>query len=503
MQRSGVVDGSPIPLHQAERPIVLTLDVGTSSVRALMFDALGRQIDGIGVQKHHSPATTSDGGYEFAAQALLEACIDVLEASIEQVDITPDAVGMCTFWHSLVGVDADGEAVTPVYLWADTRSRAYVGRLREELDERVTHARTGCLFHTSYLPARLLWLKSEQAEVYARVQRWLSFAEYLWLQLFGTAACSHSMASGTGLFNLNALTWDEGVLSALGLSAESLGTLVDVNQWFSGMAEKFAARLSRLAHIPWFPALGDGACSNVGSGCVTPERPAVMIGTSGAMRTVWAVDSLTPPWGLWGYRVDRKRFVVGGALSNGGNLVQWLRESLNLKELAEYEQALLATRPAAHGLVVLPFWAGERSPGWATDATGAIVGLRLHTTPVDILQAAMEGVTYRFSLIFERLEETVSGIDSLVATGGGLLRSRPWLQMLSDVLNRPIQVSLESEASSRGAALLALESLGVWNDLSEVPHALGPVYTPRPHYHALHMEARERQLDLYRHLIPE
>src|SRR5690606_8509377 len=106
----------------------------------------------------------------------------------------------------------------------------------------------------------------------------------------------------------------------------------------------------------------------------------------------------------------------------------------------EVDEALLAAAPAAHGLTVLPFWAGERSPGWAPDATGVILGLRLHTQPMDLLQAALEAVGYRFSRILEHLSATVPRIDALVATGGGLLRSPAWTQILADILNRPIHV---------------------------------------------------------------
>lgn len=480
---------------------MLTLDVGTSSVRSLLFDARGRQIEGIGAQIRHTPDTTPDGGYTFVADALLERCVAAAAALLEQTDVTPDAVAVDTFWHSLVGVDAADRAVTPVYLWADTRSRDYVPALRDMLDERAVHSRTGCLFHTSYLPARLLWLRREHGDLFRRVKLWLSFGEYMWLRLFGTPAGSHSMVSGSGLFDINKLQWDEEVLNALGLAPENLGTVVPVSQPFEGLTPAVRDRLGRLAGVPWFPALGDGACSNVGAGCVTPERPAIMIGTSGAMRTVWQVEALTPPWGLWAYRVDGKRFVMGGALSNGGNLIEWWTRTLQLERLHEYEDALLQARPAAHGLTVLPFWAGERSPGWASDATGAIVGLRLHTSPLDLIQAAMEAVAYRFSLIFERLVATVDRVDHLVATGGGLLRNRAWRQTVCDVLGRPLVVSLEAEASSRGAALVALHALGAWNTLHDVPAAVGETCYPRPDFHAAHMEARARHTKLYERLV--
>lgn len=492
---------SPLKLQDAERPIILTLDVGTSSVRSLLFDARGRHIEGLGAQIRHTPDTTPDGGYTFDADALLDRCVAALTALLDQTDITPDAVAIDTFWHSLVGVDRTHRAVTPVYLWADTRSRDYVPAMRELLDERTVHARTGCLFHTSYLPVRLLWLQKEHPVLFGRAHRWLSFAEYMWLRLFGIAAGSHSMLSGSGLFNINKLEWDTEVLESLGLAPENLATIVDVSQPFTDLRTSAGEGLGRLAGVPWFPALGDGACSNVGAGCVTAERPAVMIGTSGAMRTVWQVDSLTPPWGLWAYRVDAERFVMGGALSNGGNLIEWLQRTLRLEGLQGHEEELVTARPGAHGLTLLPFWAGERSPGWASEATGAIVGLRLHTSPADLMQAAMEAVAYRFSLIFERLLATVDRVDSLVATGGGLLQNRAWRQIVADVLNRPLVVSLEPEASSRGAAVVALNSLGAWKTLDDVPGAVGEACLPRPAYHEAHMEARERHVALYDLLI--
>lgn len=490
-----------VPLQAAQRPFVATLDVGTSSVRALLFDGQGRQIADLVGQELHTPHTTHDGGSEFDPDALYRRCVRVLQSLMKECTIRPDAVAVSIFWHSLMAIDVTGTPITPLYLWADTRSHRHVESLRTRLDERAVHARTGCLFHTSYLPARLAWLAERDPALYRGAHRWLSFAEYMWLRLFGTAASSHSMASGSGLFLQNELTWDPELLAALDLEPRQLGELVDVKQGFREMSDKAAAELGPLAKVPWFPPLGDGACSNLGSGCVSPQRAAVMIGTSGAMRTIWAAPHLTPPWGLWSYRVDQARYVLGGALSNGGNFAAWLRDNLRIESLAAADAALRSVVPAAHGLTVLPFWAGERSPGWAAHATGAIVGLRLHTTALDLLQAGMEAVAYRFSLIFEHMSATVPEIETLMATGGGLLRSPAWMQIIADTLGRPLQACLELEASSRGAALIALEALGACDDLAKLPVAVGEVYEPDLSRHQMHMEARASQLALYDRLI--
>jgi gluconokinase len=155
-----------------------------------------------------------------------------------------------------------------------------------------------------------------------------------------------------------------------------------------------------------------------------------------------------------------------------------------------------------HGLTVLPFWGGERSPGWADDARGAIVGLRLHTSPVDVLRACLEAIALRFGEIDRRLLRAIPGQGELIATGGALLRSPAWMQIVADVLGRPLLASAESEASSRGASLLTLETLGALEQplatlQPDVKRRFEPIAAHTERYQA----AAERQRRLYDLLI--
>src|SRR5256886_4655021 len=155
--------------------------------------------------------------------------------------------------------------------------------------------------------------------------------------------------------------------------------------------------------------------------------------------------------------------VCSSDLSDGGGLYGWMNDALALSDDAkETEKELAAMQPDAHGLTILPFWAGERSTGWTSNARGAILGLTMHTRPVEILRAAMEAVSYRFALIARALEPFAPGAE-IVASGGALSASVTWSQMLSDVLGRPIYLSNVAEASSRGAVLLALGAAGKLN----------------------------------------
>jgi gluconokinase len=268
-----------------------------------------------------------------------------------------------------------------------------------------------------------------------------------------------------------------------------------------GLPPAWAARWPALADVPWFPAIGDGACSNVGSGCTSPERIALMVGTSGAMRVVVdAPDAPVVP-GLWCYRVDRRRPLLGGALSEGGNLFAWMRSTLHVDALPALEDEIAAMAPDGHGLSVLPFLAGERSPGWAAAARGAIVGLTLATQPAHILRAGLEAVAYRFALIHQRLDAVAAPDAVAVASGGALLGSPVWMDIMADVLGRTVVASGEREASSRGAALLALEALGLLPDIAAVPTKLGPVHQPDAARHARYQEAIARQVHLYDLLV--
>jgi gluconokinase len=514
-----------------EPPYVLALDIGTSSVRAALYDRLGRGVPGVESHLGHAPETTPDGGVEMDAESLVEAACWALSTALAHAG--PRAaeiagVGVSTFWHSILGVDEAGRPTTPVIMWADTRSVREVEWLRERLDETATHARTGCPFHTSYVPPKLLWLKRERAEAFARTQRWLSPGEYLFLRLFGEPRCSVSIASGTGMLNQQTMDWDEAMLVVLPIDRAQLTPVGDLSPSL-GLQEEFARRLPALAQVPWIPAAGDGACSNLGSGCLGPDRAAVMVGTSGAMRQLLRSDGGTgrrgdgatnrqgdgptvgsrpvapsprppvAPPGLWCYRVDAARPLIGGALSNGGNLFAWLRETLRLPEEAQAEAELAAMPPDGHGLTVLPFLAGERSPGWAGQARAAFAGLSWSTRPMEMLRAGLESVAYRFALIAERLP--LQDDTQIVATGGALLSSPAWTQIVCDVLGRPLVTSEEPDASGHGAALLALEGLGLLPDLTQAPFAFGRTFQPALDRHEIYQAARRRQAALYDRLV--
>ena len=484
-----------------KKALILTLDMGTSSVRTILFDTRGRALPNAEVQIAYTQTTTADGGVQTDPEALLALTVNCLKQLVRKTDKETcgriAGVGVSCFWHSLVGVGKEGRAVTPLYSWADSRAMAQADTLKTEMDAAAYHARTGCVLHPCYWPAKLRWLQETQPELFGRAQLWMSFGEYLQMRLFGTATCSLSMASGTGLLNQNTKVWDPETLSELPVALRQLNVLNDKDAPVSGLMSEWTSALGFLENLPWLPASGDGACSNAGSGAVDAGRIAINVGTSGAMRVAVKAEQLDIPEKLFCYRMDDERFLVGGAFANGGNVYAWAEKTLQSGDRKTAAKAAVALSPDSHGLSILPFWAGERSPGWHTGARAAIVGMNLHTTPAEILRASLEAIAFQFANVYDILIQQFPSATQIVASGGALVGDPAWAQIMADAMGAPITASRVGEATSRGAALLAFKSLGLIANLSEVPAFLGKTYTPDPKTHEIYLKARARQSALY------
>lgn len=445
------------------KELILALDIGTSSVRAALYNHAGNVLPRTMVKNERTLTATDEGGAEIDADEAFEqvvAAIDDVLHKAERVKGDIGYVASCSFWHSLVGIAANGRPTTKAYGWADTQSRDHVETLRKKFDETAVHNRTGARFHSSFWPAKLLWLRKEFPAVWGKTAQWLSLSDLVALRLFGAAKTGVSMASATGIFDMRSCSWDAELSRFLKIRQANLPEIVSDDAQTFTLIGKFAKRWPRLTAARWFPSIGDGAANNIGAGCVKKSKAALMIGTSGAMRVAYKgkpPDKI--PDGLWCYRIDRKRVIMGGALSDGGGLYRWLKDNLRLGKDNTVEAEIAKRPPAGHGLTFLPFLAGERSTGYHEDASGAVIGLRTSSDTIDIVQAALESVAYRFAEIFDQLDK-IAKIREIVASGGALRESPVWTQIIADVLGRDLSLPDTREASSRGAVLLALETIG-------------------------------------------
>jgi gluconokinase len=495
----------------AESPLTLALDLGTSSFRAVLFDRLGRAVDGSEEQRRYNLTTTPDGGAEADARMLFGLLLATVDRALNRAgersaDIA--AVGLCCFWHSLVGLDESGEPVTPVLFWADRRSAKQVEALREELNQPEVHQRTGCVIHSSYWPAKLRWLKETRPAAFDRAIRWCSFADYVVKQIHDQDLTTIAMASGTGMMDVQAAEWDDQMIAAAGVDPATLPPIVPASTPLTSMRAAFAGRWPDLAKIPWYPGVGDGACANVGCGAVANDRIALTVGTSAAIRVIAERplgQAFDVPTDVWAYRLDERHVVFGGALSNGGNVVSWLRGVVGEDPTEESMSEAGRIAPDSHGLTVLPFLAGERSPIWNDRATGVIAGLTLSTGRVDLLRACLEAVALRLAMIYRAIAPLVSADHQIVLNGGAVLHSPVWMQIIADALGHTVTpLPPEEESSARGVALIAMQSAGIISNLNAVPDPVEGCVPVKPmEAHApLYANGRERQSALEALLLP-
>ena len=309
------------------------------------------------------------------------------------------------------------------------------------------------------------------------------------------------MASGTGIFDIRKMVWDEELLNYLQITKENLPEIAEDSETFK-LNENYANRWEKLKDTKFYLAIGDGAGNNIGAGCVSEEKAALMIGTSGAMRVAFQGEVPNEiPYGLWCYRIDSKRLIIGGALSNGGGLYGWLKKNFRLKKNDDKTEKKIEEREAdGHGITFLPFLAGERSTGYHDFAEGSIIGLRQSHDKIDIVQAALEAVAFRFAEIFEQLNKVLE-IKEIIASGGALRESPIWTQIICDTLAQNMNLPETREASSRGVVLLASENAGSIEDITQLETPDGRKFTFNKNNHEIYNTARQRHKQFYDLLI--
>ncbi|KAE8763277.1 gluconokinase [Georgenia thermotolerans] len=486
-----------VELDHALEPFVLALDVGSTASRGGLYDAAGRPVRGLRHKVPHQFRTAADGTSEIDPDAVVAEIAEILT---EVTDHLPGrrrvaGVALDTFASSLVGVDADGAALTPCYTYADSRCAPQLRQLRGELDEAAVQQRTGTRLHTSYLPPRLRWLRETAPDTVARTARWLSLGEYVHLRLLGATAVGTSTAAWTGMLDRRTGAWDAEMLAAAGIDAGNLSEIRDPDRPLRDDG-RTGRRWPALAGAAWFPVITDGFASNIGAGAADESAIAAAAATSGAMRVVLHEHPETIPPGLWCYRVDAARTLLGGALNDVGRVVTWLEDTLRLDGdgLPVDREAALLAAPDEGAPVVLPYLTGERSTGWAGGARALFADVTAATTPTLLYRGALEGVALTYARVAEQLQQAAGRAHRIAASGRVTADHPGWLQVLADALDAPVEHVTMKRTTLHGTALIALEVLAP--DVPRAPVETGRTYEPvagRAEYYAAR-RARYQQL---------
>jgi gluconokinase len=367
--------------------------------------------------------------------------------------------------HGLLGVDAAGRPLTPLLTWADHRASPQAERLRTGARGLALHRRTGTPVHPMSPLVKLRWFAEEDARTAADVRHWCGVKDHLLRELTGELVTDHSLASGTGLFNLGELDWDAEALDYAGVDRDRLPQPVPTTQRLA-LTDAGARRLGLPRDTPVVAGGGDGPLANLGLGAVRPGTVACSIGTSGALRVVAEDPRVDEQGRVFCYVLAPGRYVIGGAVNNGGIVLDWLADAVAPD--ADGKDALLeaaARVPAGSGgLLFLPYLLGERAPHWSGNPRGAYVGLVREHRREHLLRSAVEGVSLQLAVVLAALAATGIEIREIRATGG-FARSALWRGILASAFGRPIGFAASPEGSALGAALLGMTELGMLDSL--------------------------------------
>ena len=479
----------------------LGIDIGTSGTKALLMDEHGRAA--ASAAREYPLSTPQNGWAEQHPHLWRGAALEAIREITSQVapaDIK--AVGLTGQMHGLVMLDEKDEVIRPAILWCDQRT----ARECEEINEAVGAARyielTANPPLTGFTAPKILWVRNNEPENYARCVKILLPKDYIRYILTGVHAGDVSDASGMGLLNVAKRAWEPEILEKLGIDRALLGDLYESCEVTGGISEEAAKLCGLLPGTPVVAGAGDNAAAAVGTGVAREGQAFVTIGSSGVLFAHAQSMRLDPQGRVHSFcaAVPGEWHVMGVTLAAGLSL-QWLRRSC-MPELSYREMdALAAASPVgANRLLWLPYLNGERTPHKDPNCRGAFVGLSASHGRGDLARAVMEGVCYSLKDCQGIFEGMGMSIEGITACGGGG-SSAFWRQMLADVFGVAVGTVQSAEGPALGAAMLAAVGAGAFPSVPEACDALiAPGDTVLPD--ALRTAQYAKFYKVYRSLYP-
>ncbi|GAB6991629.1 gluconokinase [Paenibacillus pini] len=471
--------------------MMIGIDIGTTSTKAVLFEESGKVVckASEGYPLYTPNSSTAEQDPELIFQAVLHTVKQVMTES----GIRPEQVMFVSFsaaMHSVIAVDEAGKPLMNCITWADNRSAAWSEKLKTELNGHEIYLRTGTPIHPMSPLTKLMWLRHDMPELFSKASKFVSIKEYVFAKLFNEYVIDYSIASCTGLLNLNKLDWDEEALKLAGVTTNQLSKLVSTTHSMEGMNDVYAEEMGLSTATPFILGASDGVLSNLGVNAIAPGVVAATIGTSGAIRTV--VDRpLTDPKGrFFCYALTDKLWVIGGPVNNGGMLFQWVRDEFAASEVETAKRLGLDSydlltriaeqvRAGSDGLLFHPYLTGERAPLWNPDARGSFFGLTMHHRKEHMIRAVLEGVIFNLYTVLLAMEEQIGRPAKIHATGG-FARSPLWRQMMADIFDQEVIVPESYESSCLGAVVLGLYATGKVDSLEVVSGMVGATHHHTP-----------------------
>jgi xylulokinase len=475
----------------------LGIDTSTTGSKALVIDERG---DVIAVASSpHTLQTPRPLWSEQDPREWWEAVSASIRAVLKQAGISGEsiaAVGLTGQMHGLVLLDEAGNVLRPAILWNDQRTQSQCDEIHARIGKERFIQITGNVALTGFTAPKILWVKENEPEVYAKATHVLLPKDYIRYKLTGEYAMDKADGAGTVLFDLQKRDWSEEVLSALEIPRAWMPKTFEGPEFTGRVSEEAAALTGLKAGTPVAAGGGDQAAQAVGVGAVEPGIVGLTVGTSGVVFATTPSALIEPEGRLHAFchAVPGLWHFMGVMLSAAGSL-QWYRDTLvpnmSFDELLKEAESIPA---GSEGLQFLPYLTGERTPYPDPLARGAFIGLTIRHQRPHMTRAVLEGVSFGLKDSFTLIQNAGLGAIIQVRASGGGTKGALWRQILASVLEAELVTVNTTEGAAYGAAILAGVGAGAWTDVSSACRACIKITgSTRP---------EPSQLDVYHKVYP-
>lgn len=484
---------------------LLGIDIGTGSLKGLAVDKTGTVLS---TQQFSYPLIQdTEDQCEQDPNLIWQALIMCIHKLVSDLQSNPSGIVLSSAMHSLILMGENDVPLTNIITWADNRAGNIAERIQKSAMGEMLYEQTGTPIHAMSPLCKIIWFRENNKEIFDQTKKFISIKEYLWFKIFQVYETDYSIASATGLMDIESLQWNENAMSLAGINSNRLGKLVDTNYVRTNPIPSIAKDLNIPSTTSFVIGASDGCMANLGSFATGKGIAALTIGTSGAVRVaspkpVYNFSAMT-----FNYRLDANTYICGGPTNNGGVVLKWYAQNFLKKSLtsaSDYQELLKkinTTSPGAEGLVFLPYILGERAPIWNSDSCGVFFGIKSHHTQEHFTRAVIEGISMALYNIAENMERCGLAIEQ-INVSGGFVHSTEWLQIIANIFRKKICLINTSDASALGAAYLGMKTLRIIGDYKELTPKNTKDILPDDKVADTYKVQYQRYQDLYKSLIP-
>lgn len=443
------------------------VDIGTSSTKAVIFNKFGEVI--CREATHYELVTDETGKAEESPTEIFEAVITSIQRVMESINKNElSGISFSSAMHSLIMIGSNDELLTECITWADGRSSEALENIKRDNYMFQLYEATGTPIHPMSPFAKICWLKEDEPQLFHRAEKFVDIKSYILNRLFDVWVMDESLASGTGLYNILEHDWEFEAMEIVKLTPDYLPKVVPETYQLHGVKKEYADLMGIPENLPFIVGGSDGALASIGIQATGRNDVTITVGTSGAVRKLTNEFQIDSRGRTFCYGAGDGYFIAGGAVNNGGKVVEWglqqfgSKDEILNRDYASFIAHIEKVAPGASGLLFQPYLLGERAPFWTNDIRGGFIGLTINHTKAHFIRAILEGIAFNLAEVYE----AVSAPDDIIYVTGGISGHEAWCKLLADVLDREIRVPHTIEGSSLGAAIIGMRSLGFLKDLN-------------------------------------